>query len=246
MLLIESITPKWQHLYESSLIQTATIKNHHLKHHVKSINWKTICMLIGTDSKQYPTFVIDSNHGIYAVKQTPQQIISELDHDNPLIGSGFLFQLTDFMKINKYRPISCGKLNFAPLKTTNGITSYIALHQIQDYHVGQHTSKTTVIFNNIETEVEIDVSEYFMHQRSEDFHRIRLAQEHLIDYINTLYDFDNFDGFNQHKYAKNSNKMLELIRFIKRKNAKIMFEYLDIDYTEEMLEEAANRLMQKK
>lgn len=228
-------------------IDISQLKLSHIKTHYDQpqMDWKNMLMIVPIPNKRYKSIVLDRARGLYALKQSPDQLIDYFKKEHPLACPRTLRELANFVGIKNYIPFVTGEVKFAPLKTNKEChnRAWVSVSPMSSCfpELGNNCS---IHFDGVDELVLVDQTHHFVEQRVQDTIKLSGAQESYLYQAAQI--VDNYEHVTI-EFPKNHTigdlDISAFFKFYAAHSVEIICDYLDYELTEEDLKAMINKLM---
>ncbi|WP_268913507.1 competence protein ComK [Lentilactobacillus sp. SPB1-3] len=189
--------------HENHIVDMKRIKLNHIegKARATDIDWRNVCMLWHLGNSRYPTAILDRQQGLYAVPDKPSNLIKQLLDRRPLGCRRITTAITKHAGVKNYVPNVQGNFCISPLKSEDGKEqSWIALHQIDQYKVGNQVDTSLVQFKGCKELVSLPTTHNFIHKREQDWFAIKEFQQTILNTVKASFDAKAISNFELVQY----------------------------------------------
>lgn len=190
MYFTDYLTPKSKSAHEDRILDISTLKLNHLKttSHIANIDWRNVCLIWYIGNKRFPTLILDRQQGLYAIPAKPSTLMKQLMNMRPLGCKRTMMAAAKHVGVNNYVPTVQGEFCMSPLKSVDGKEqSWLALHHIDDYTIGNRSDNSLVQFRDCHEKVLIPTTHRFIFNREKDWTAIMKFQQTILNTIKATF-----------------------------------------------------------
>lgn len=229
----------------SKIIQVDKLKGHHIRRHYKEkhITWQTVLMLIQTSVPEKSTIVIDSQEGIFVVKQTIKRLFKQLDNIRPIGRSTTMKRVAHFNNIKEYIPYVFLGLSLSPTMAINQKRLiWFASEKVTHCEPGPELGTLIIRFGDFDLPIQLKMSHQFLQNRQNDAITIQKFGK-LVGNLILMSVVDEKTPYTVRQLEEGKKMLEEFQHFARKLDIEQAFKIIGYQATDEEIERIVKKII---